>query len=153
MRSRDGQRKGKEEEEDGKGGRWERDAGVCFAAKSISLKRSTKLNRDPDNSVEAWNEIIFSFAAKGRALVTIFTERDSTSRIDIPLYPPSSPFSGCIVTGCRSKLIFHNPFEEILLVFSFRIVALLSLLTILTTMICTMIHISFHGAVIFAQIC
>lgn len=66
-----------------------------FCGRIDITKRSAKLNRDPDNSVEAWNEIIFSFAAKGPALVTIFTERDST-RIDIPLYAPSSLFSGCI---------------------------------------------------------
>lgn len=72
-----------------------------FCGRIDITKRSTKLNRDPYNSVEAlWNEIIFSFAAKGRALVTIFTERDR--------YPViRSPFSGCIVTGCRSELTFQ----------------------------------------------
>lgn len=50
-------------------GRWR-----VFCGRIDITERSTKLN--PDNSVlvEARNEIIFSFAAKGRALVTIFTE-------------------------------------------------------------------------------
>lgn len=57
--------------ENGRGGkgRWR-----VFCGRIDITERSTKLNPDNSVPVEARNEIIFSFAAKGRALVTIFTE-------------------------------------------------------------------------------
>lgn len=60
--------------------------GRVFCGRIDIVKRSTEFNHDPDNSVEPRNEIIFSFAATRRALVTIFTERFDTDRYPVIRY-------------------------------------------------------------------
>lgn len=60
--------------------------GRVFCGRIDIVKRSTEFNHDPDNSVEPRNEIIFSFAARRRALVTIFTERFDTDRYPVIRY-------------------------------------------------------------------